>query len=266
MSAIKDYIKTHRWLLSGTGLIILAAAFIVWRAIYGSTPERLHAKRGPIVEAVYALGAVKADNTYTIKLGVYSSIKTLYVQEGDLVQRGAPLLMTDSFINFNAPFTGTVTAVYYKTGENVLPGAPVMTMMDLKHLYILLSLDQESALRTRIGQKAELSFESIRGQKLTGTVDKIYPSNGQFLVKVIVKDMPEGVLPEMSADVAVEVARRENALLVPMSTVKRGNMTIYRDGKKQQISVKIGAINGDWGELLEGDVQPADELVVQNGN
>lgn len=263
---IKDFIKKNKLKII---LPILAALalFLFLRLVVFNSEKTVKPKSGPIIEAVYALGTVKPENVFTLKMGVYTGLRKLYVQEGDTIARGAPLLLTDSGVIFSAPFAGTITSLMYKEDETILPGGPVLTMMDLKHTYVLLSLDQESALRVRRGQKAQLSFESIRGQKLTGVVDKIYPSNAQFLVRIAVHDIPEGILPEMTADVAIEVAQRENALLVPMAAVKRGIVTIIRSGHREKKEVKIGAINGEWGEVLDDGIKIDDELVLpKEGN
>jgi hypothetical protein len=143
-----------------------------------------------------------------------------------------------------------------------MPGSPLLTLMDLNRTYVLLSLDQNSALRMKKDLKAQLSFETLRGKLLHGTVESIYPSNGQFLARINVKEIPPEILPDMTADVAIEVSRKEKALLVPLSSVNDGMVTVLRNGKKQRSKVVIGAVDGAWGEVLEGDILPADWIVL----
>jgi macrolide-specific efflux system membrane fusion protein len=56
-----------------------------------------------------------------------------------------------------------------------MPGIPVLTVMDLTKTFIQISLDQSSALRIKKEQKAELSFENLRGTKINGKVQKFIP-------------------------------------------------------------------------------------------
>ncbi|TGK04185.1 HlyD family efflux transporter periplasmic adaptor subunit [Leptospira langatensis] len=247
---------------------IIAAAFLlllIFTLLFLWLKERkeeIHPKSGPIVELVYSLGTVKSDRVYHLKLGVTSSIRKLFVKEGEVVSEGQQLLYADTGTLFKAPFSGTVTTLPYQEGEVVMPGTPILTIMDLKKTYILLSLDQDSMLRIRPGQKAELSFETIRGNKLTGKVHRVYPSDGQFYVMIDVDAMPEGVLPEMTADVAVEVARKEKALLIPVKAVEKGRIHIKRDGHSIWVDAKVGAVDGEWCEVLEDSILPTDTILL----
>ncbi|RHX86415.1 efflux RND transporter periplasmic adaptor subunit [Leptospira stimsonii] len=250
--------------IASIGVLIVLLAFGSYLVIREKRTE-VSPKVGPIVELVYSLGTVKSDRVYHLKLGVTSSIRKIFVKEGEMVKEGQELLISDSGSNFRAPFSGTVTSVPFQEGEVVMPGAPVLTMMDLKKTYILLSLDQDSVLRIRPGQRAELSFETIRGTKVMGKVNRVYPSDGQFYVRVDVESMPEGTLPEMTADVAVEVARKENALLIPVKSVEKGKIRVRRNGKILLLDAKVGAVDGEWCEVLENVVLETDTVYLDGG-
>ncbi|TGM56601.1 efflux RND transporter periplasmic adaptor subunit [Leptospira adleri] len=250
--------------IASIAALVLILAFGSYLVIREKRTE-ISPKIGPIVELVYSLGTVKSDRVYHLKLGVTSSIRKIFVKEGEIVKEGQELLISDSGTNFRAPFSGTVTSLPFQEGEVVMPGAPVLTMMDLKKTYILLSLDQDSVLRIRPGQRAELSFETIRGNKVPGKVNKVYPSDGQFYVRVDVESMPEGTLPEMTADVAVEVARKENALLIPVKSVEKGKIRVRRNGKVMLLDAKVGAVDGEWCEVLENVVLETDTVYLDGG-
>ncbi|EQA43423.1 HlyD family secretion protein [Leptospira broomii serovar Hurstbridge str. 5399] len=246
----------------GLGLFFLSV-FLIAKIGFGK--RSMSPRNGPIVELVYALGTVKSDRIYHMKFGIASEIKKLFVKEGDILKAGTELLVSDSAAIFRAPFDGTVTTLSYQEAEVVMPGISVLTMMDLKKIYVLLSLDQDSMLRLRVGQPAELSFETLRGMKLHGKVTKVYPSDGQFFVRIEVDSMPAGVLPEMTADVAVEVDRKTNVLLIPISSIEKGRIQIKRDGKTFWIPAKVGAVDGEWCEVLENSILPTDTVYIQEG-
>ncbi|MBI3395010.1 MAG: hypothetical protein HY042_04170 [Spirochaetia bacterium] len=129
---------------------VLAATFTIVYAAKRERGTRVSPKKGPIVEAIYALGTVKADATYTLKVGVAMSVLNVPVMEGDVIGRGAPLLTTDT-ATFTSPIAGTVTRVSVQKGETVMPGGGVITVMDLTRKYVQVSLDQQSALLVRVG-------------------------------------------------------------------------------------------------------------------
>jgi len=253
--------KRFIYVLAGIGVLL---AIILGYGVFFKKPNVVKPKVGPIVEAIYALGTVKSDDIYILKLGITSGITQLFVNEGDVVQKGQKLIVTESS-TLTSPISGTVTRIYLDKGETVMPGIPVLTVMDLTKTFIQISLDQSSALRIKKGQKAELSFENLRGTKINGTVQKIYPSDGQFLVRLETEALPSGILPGMTADVAIEVARREDAMLVPVSSIHRGQIRILRDGKIKTLSVKIGAVNGELAEVQDGQILEEDEILIGKG-
>lgn len=216
----------------------------------------------PLTEAIYALGTVKSDQVFKLKAAIPFGVKTIAVAEGDPVKKGQTLLIMDTGSAFRSPMDGTVTSVSVNPGELVITGMPMVIVQDLNHLHVELSLDQESALRVHPAQKAELSFESIRGHRSHGEVEKIYPNDGQFIVRVKVSDLPPGVLPDMTADTAIEVARKDSVLQLPLAAVKNGKVIRLRNGKKSTESIQLGMINGEWGELIKGDVLETDLLVL----
>ena len=223
-----------RNLFVAAGILSVLAAFLVY-GFFFKRPNIVKPKVGPIVEAIYALGTVKSDDIYILKMGI-----------------------TSGLTNFSSPIQGTVSRIYLDRGETIMPGIPVLTVMDLTKTFIQISLDQSSALRIKKDQKAELSFENLRGTKITGTVQKIYPSDGQFIVRLKTESLPAG----MTADVAIEVAKRENATLIPANSIHRGQVRILRAGKAITLNVKIGAVNGELAEILDGQVLPEDEILI----
>jgi multidrug efflux pump subunit AcrA (membrane-fusion protein) len=214
------------------------------------------------VESVYGIGTVTARHTYDLKVGVTGTLSHLYVHEGDNAAKGAPLV---SFLDgqlVRAPFTGVVTALTYKEGETVFPQIPVLSLTDLKDPYVVVSLEQSGALRVKAGQAAFLSFENLRDQKITGKVTSIYPKDGQFFVNIEAPGLPTQVLVGMTSDVAIQVAQKDDVLQVPLVAVAQGKVKLVRNGITKSVPVKLGAMDGTWGEVLDGDLTPEDTLVL----
>lgn len=227
-----------------------------------SPTEKIHPKVGPMVEAVYGIGTVTARHDFELKLGVTDTLMKLYVQEGDSVAQGRPLVAFSDGRLVHAPFAGVVTSVTYKEGETVFPQIPVLTLTDPKDPYVVVSLEQSGALRVKSGQPAVLSFEDLREQKLNGTVTSIYPKDGQFFADIEVQGMPPEVLVGMTADVAIQVAQKEGVLQVPLVALHQGGVRVLRNGLPKTVPIKVGAVDGTWAEVLSGDIHPDDTLLV----
>lgn len=242
----------------------MAALAVVLRFYFrDNNYQIISAKRGSITEAIYGLGRVKTDRRYEIKLGVTSNVDQVWVREGDRVKKGTPLLKVDP-TTFRAPFDGTVTRINAYVGETVLPQIVLLRLEDLKDQYIELSLEQESALRVRMGQPAKVSFETLRSEVLQGKVTALYTRDDEFLARIEVVGLNDSILLGMTADVSVEVGHIDNALLIPLRAISGGMVLVSRGGKREKVKVDIGHVDRDWAEV-KGDVISDEDKVYVPG-
>ena len=246
------------------GLLFLLVISILAFFYYRRKPSNVmvHPSRGSIVEAVYGLGTVTSNQIYQLKLGVTATISKVYVKEGDNIPAQTPLLLLTDGRTFSSPFSGTVTEVPFHDGESVFSNTSLITMMNLHDRYVLVSLEQQSAVKVKQGQKVRLSFENLRQEKISGTVKSVFPNNGEFWIRIETEALPDEVLPGMTADVAIEIAAKENALLIPVAAVKQGKVNVVRHGKKVALDAKIGLVDGVMAETLSDDLKIEDTLVV----
>ncbi|HOF32982.1 MAG TPA: HlyD family efflux transporter periplasmic adaptor subunit [Spirochaetota bacterium] len=218
-------------------------------------------KTGKVVDAVYALGTVKPLIYYNLRMGNNSAISRIYVVEGSSVNKGDPLLSTSDMITMRSPISGTVTSVNFKENELVSTNANVLSVIDMKKLYVQISLDQESVLRIKKNQTAEVSFEMLRDKKVNGRVSAVFPSDGEFLVNIALDSVPEEILPEMTCDVAVKIAVRDNAMMIPSSAVTNEGVVVLRGGKKIPLKPKTQMIDAEWVEVTDGSILPNDKVL-----
>jgi multidrug efflux pump subunit AcrA (membrane-fusion protein) len=219
-------------------------------------------KAGKVISSVYGIGTVVSHQTYTLKPGITTTLSRLFVAEGDTVKKGARLADLENAASFSAPFDGVVTHVAYRAGEAVFSGSEILTMQDLKHRYIKVSLEQQAMLQVQKGQKARLSFDALRELQLEGEVVSVYSSDAQFLVRIEPQTLPPRILPGMTADVAIEVATKEQALLVPVSAIHQQMVTrVLDNGKTEEVSVQKGLFDREYVEAVEPtSLKPGDRL------
>lgn len=252
-----------KWLLIIPVLLLVALSTLFFRK--QNPREILHPKVGPIVESIYGLGTVQSDNIYTLKLGVTTTVKKLFVKEGDKVLKGQRLLQFDgegTGIQY-APFDGSITQINYFAGETVFPQSPILTLTDLDHRYISVALDQEGALRIRPQQSTLLNFESIENQVFEGKVRAVFPRQGQLMAHIDAPTLLPEILPGMTADVAIVVNRKDRAILIPLKAIHQGQIKLKKDSDFAETKVQLGIVDAEWAEVLSPTLLETDLIAPQ---
>jgi len=249
------------WIIVGIASLAIAALLVFFIGGFGRQ-ELASPKVGKVVESIYGLGTVTADQVYRAKAGISVQIRELSVTEGDQVKAGQVVARLEESV-VKAPFAGTITEISFKAGEIVAPQVPILTLTNLSQLFLEVNLEQQSILRVKPDLLVQVSFESLRSEKVSGKVKAVYPRGSEFIVRVELEHWPKGVLPGMTADVAILVGEKENALLVPLNAINGGKVTRVRERKREKIDVKLGVVDSQWAEVISGDIRSDDQLVVR---
>lgn len=245
------------------GIIFAAALAFYFVRIYFQNKNFaiIKPRTGTITEAIYGLGKVKSNHRFEVKLGILTTIKKLHVREGDLVRKNQHLIDLDSGVTIYSPIAGTVTLVSADDGETVLPQTPLIRVEDLQDRYLELSLEQSGILRIRKGQKALVSFESLRGEPLSGTVAALYPKEDEFIAHIEINNLQKNILPGMTADVSIEVGHVEG-LLIPIKAVKNGLVSVRRNGRIEKVKIEIGLSDNLSVEVKSPNLSVHDDILV----
>jgi macrolide-specific efflux system membrane fusion protein len=229
---------------------------------FSCSKQTVFPSRGEVVEAVYGLGIIQSENVFHAKAAIISSVDEFFINEGDDVKRGQKLFTTDQGNLVKAPFDGRITQRHVTVSENLFPQTVILSLVDLDELFLEVSLEQQGAMKLKKGMKAEISFEFFRNQKFFGTIKTIYPKNDQFIAKVISDNWPSGILPGMSADVAFEVDRKKDVMLVPIKAIANNHIVIKRNGKKEKLKVTLGLTDQEKAEVLSPNIFESDEIIL----
>lgn len=250
-------------IISLVTLLIVAGLvfFKKWKA--DSQFEFVAITKGPIIESVYGLGTIKSKNIFELKLGVSTSVEKILVEEGETVKLRQPIVKLSSMPLKTSPLAGMVTLVNYHENEIVPANTPVLRIEDPNELTIEVKLEQQGALRVKKGDKARLSFESVKGEFYFAKINAIYSRNEEFIVSIIPEKLPQNIMPGMTCDVALIVDEKNEATLVPVKSVQAGVITVKRNGKNKKIKVEIGAMDPKWAEIKGGELLPDDLIMVR---
>ncbi len=218
---------------------------------------------GPIIEAIYGLATVIPDKVYHVKTGVSLRVEKIFIKEGDIVQKNTPLISFDNGSTIRAPFDGTVVHLTVTESELTSPQTSLIQLQDLSLLYGEISLEQQSVMRIRKGQSVRISFESLRGKNFLTIVKSVYPREQNFIVRFDLPSEITGVLPGMTADVAIEVGRKEQAWLIPVKAVIQGHIKMDNGNGFKKTPVELGIIDGTYAEVIKPKLKGDEKIQME---
>lgn len=170
-----------------------------------------------------------------------------------------------------APMDGIVTARSVQVGQiisspisNVGGGTTVLTLSDLRRMFVLASVDEADIGKITVGQSVRVTVDAYPGRRFEGSVVRIAPRGVNvsnvvtFEVKIEVTSKEKELLrPEMTANVEIVAARKEGVLVVPADAVVRKGgkpraTVVKADGTKEDRRVELGIGDGQKLEIVAG--------------
>ena len=204
--------------------------------------------------------------------------------EAQVSQARAALRQSDVNLEntiITAPIDGIVLSRSVDVGQTVAASmqAPTLFVLaaDLTKMQVLASLDESDIGRIADGQKVTFTVDAYVGRTFDGVVSQIrlQPQTVQNVVSYsVVIDAPNRDLtlkPGMTANVTIEVARRDDALRVPAAALRftpAGQSSkapqVWRSdsGALTPVPVKTGLTDGQFTEV-EGNLSVGDTLAVR---
>ena len=135
-------------------------------------------------------------------------------------------------VRITAPLDGTVIQKTVEIGQiiasasgNVSGGTTLLKMADLSQMQVRSLIDETDLGRIRAGMPVQVTVEAYPDRRFRGQVLKIEPQavveqNVTMFPVLVMLDNNEGLLkPGMNADVVIEIATRENVVVVPNAAV-----------------------------------------------
>jgi HlyD family secretion protein len=118
----------------------------------------------------------------------------------------------------------------------------VMTLGDLREVYVKGKVDESDIGRVYLGQPARITVESYKDQKFAGKVTKISPMGVEkdnvttFEVRVSISNDQRKLLASMTANAEIVLEERKGVLAVPETAI------IYKKDRSTEVEVPDGAL------------------------
>jgi HlyD family secretion protein len=182
-----------------------------------------------------------------------------------------------------SPMDGVVAARNVQIGQiissaisNVGGGTTVLTLSDLSRIFAVASVDESDIGKVTVGQTSVVTADAYPNKRFRGEVTRI-ATRGVNLSNVVTfevqievtSDNKSLLKPEMTTNVAIIVAEKENVLLAPSDAVlfkggKRTATVVKADGTQEGRSVEAGINDGTKVEIVSGLAEG--DIVLEHKN
>jgi HlyD family secretion protein len=194
--------------------------------------------------------------------------KELIAAEKTLQYHRARLLDT----NIHAPFDGLVVKRGRESGDVVVPGSSVLTLISTDELWISAWVDETEMARLQPEQSARVVFRSEPGKDYPGKVVRLGREadreSREFIVDVRVLELPANWAVGQRAEAYIQISQKHDALLLPARMiVKResdAGVFVDVDGVARWRAVTVGLRSRDAVEVLKG-LAAGDSVVTPKG-
>ncbi len=172
-----------------------------------------------------------------------------------------------------APIDGVVQQRNVSVGDFVDPRSPgskpLFQIVNLQRLRARLLFPQRLAERVKPGLPVSLPGEQEDIREQIATIRPMLEPGNRALEALVDFDNRQGWKPGESRSALVELARHEQAVLLPQAVLvqRPGGLVVYRvrDGKAEEVAVRSGIHSQGQVEILSG-IQPGDEVVLDGAS
>ncbi len=193
-----------------------------------------------------------------------------------------------------SPIDGTVISRNVEVGQTVAAGSETpplfLVAADLTVIHVDANAGGKDIGEVKPGDKASFTVEAYPNRRFAGEVTQIRPlpqaiENVATYDLVISAPNPNLLLkPGMTAMIQIVVDSRDDVLRAPTQALRytprdlavpngsggprvppdgSPQLWILRDGKPTAITIQLGLDDGAYTEIVKGDLQPGDELIIR---
>ncbi len=178
---------------------------------------------------------LKAEADFKSSLSALKALRFRIKQNQAQVKSAREKLKKTTIVS---PVNGVVTSLNVEEGEVAIigtmnnPGTILLTVADLSRMQAEVWVDETDIVKVREGQKATVEVDAFPEEKFHGTVTEVGSSPQQsntltssqeqakeYKVVIVLKGDVTRLKPGLTATATIEVARAENVLAVPISSL-----------------------------------------------
>ncbi len=173
-----------------------------------------------------------------------------------------------------APVAGQIVEINVKVGEtaSILTGKAAIVLLPADPYAVEVDIYEEEAIKVKLGDVAKITVAALPDEEFLGKVAFLDPAgklvNGvvYYPVKISFDAPPENLKPDMTADVEIITAKKQNVLLVSETALQKNPeggwfARILENGAPREVAVQIGIRAKGQTEITSG-LSEGDQIVI----
>ncbi|HHV65418.1 MAG TPA: efflux RND transporter periplasmic adaptor subunit [Peptococcaceae bacterium] len=173
-------------------------------------------------------------------------------------------------LDVKSPIAGIVTALNVKIGDMVTNAAPAATVVDMKKVFVTVSVSEKVINLLKNNQEALVEIASA-GKSVKGQIESLSLAadarTGKYDLKVYIDNEDGLIKPGMFAKVTIATETKNDVIVIPTEAIifHNGRDVVYvvNGNKVEEREVTVGLENGKQSEILSG--LSAGEVIVIKG-
>jgi HlyD family secretion protein len=175
--------------------------------------------------------------------------------------------------SLRSPVSGTISKILVAKGEVISPGAPVAIITPEEDIQIAVDIYEGDISKVSVGNNIKASFVAFPQEEFEGEVVSINPTGKlvdgviYYEIKIVLDKYPEMVLPQMTVDVTIRTAEKENVLLLPEKVIwrKEGKqfLVVLENGERVEKEIITGLKGeGRTVEIISGVIE-GEKIIIE---
>lgn len=258
--------KLRRLILTLVIVLILAGAgWILFRQLkdqYTIEYQSYTAGRGSISNSLSFSGTMQAINNVSYTSSASTTVRTVYVAEGDRVKKNDKLVRLTSGQVIESEFDGTVNQLYFHEGDKVVSGDILIQVVDFDHMKVSIRVDEYDISDVHVGTKCRVTTTATNEtfDCDIASINYVSSSSGNvaYYTATAYVDVSGTVYPGMQVTVTVPQEEASDVVILKADAISFGRTNrafVYmqdESGKMQEMPITTGVSNGNYVEITSG--------------
>ena len=242
------------------------------RQEYTVTYDGYTATVGTLSNSLSFSGSLQLIDSKTYTASSASSVRALYVAEGQAVKKGDKLITLANGRSYTADFDGKVNVINYHEGDSVSSGAELLQIADFDHMKVSIRVDEYDISDVSVGENCRITTTATDQvyESTIASINYISSSTGSvaYYTATAYVDVQPGIYPGMQVTVTVPQEKASNVVILKMDALsfdETNRAFVYQMGEGEEmipVYVETGVSNGNYVEIKSG-LKANDTVYVQ---